>query len=154
MIRRIVLGGTAIWVLLAVSLWASGWKPSVISLAGIIAVITALGAVTVRLAIAAPLVRWPERKEWAAPSKEDKRVTSFVGSMQWSDWNDTTKTRDTLIQILDDRLLERHGIDRHANAEAAERSLTPSLRRLVGEPTRRLARASELRAILTDLEAL
>lgn len=154
MIRRIILGGTAIWALLAFSLWASGWKPSVIALAGIIAAIVALVAVTARLAISIPFVRWPELKHWTTPPRDDKRVASFVGSMRWSDWNDTTKTRDSLIQILDDRLQERHGIDRMTDAEATERNLTPSLRRLVGEPTRRLARASELREILTDLEAL
>ena len=57
-------------------------------------------------------------------------------------------------QLVDDRLLAHHHIDRVAQPQAADELLTPTLRRLLAGPRRQTATPRELQRIHTDIEAL
>ncbi|MFV2039923.1 MAG: hypothetical protein ACC660_06740 [Acidimicrobiales bacterium] len=155
MTRRRVCVTAAVWIVLSVSLWASDSSPAVLVLGGIVAVIAASVYVTLDLAKAIVPVEWPTRQVASPSRRADKRRLSRLRShVQYAAWTDSTYIHDTLVELVDDRLLAHHRVDRAASPEAAMSLLTPTLRRVVAGPYPQVAAPRELRRILSDIEVL
>lgn len=155
MTRRVIGISASIWLLLSVSLWASGWEPDILVLGGIIVTGGVMLVVGARLAIRVRPVSWPTADGPDELATVDhQRVQILLGDIDGSGRADTSRVRERLLQLMDQRLLTEHGIDRTAHPQAAAELLTPPLLRLVDEPAPLLRDARELRSILTDLEGL
>jgi len=155
MTRSRLLGALGAWVVLSVALWVSGARPQVIALGGAVAAIAAVIATAYDLGTSTLRVGWPQpRMEGPAPREEDPRVAQVVRDARAAIRSDSPQLRDTLIDLVDERLLVHHNIDRSVTPDLAARMLTPNLQRLLTSPPHRIARVTELRAILTDIETL
>jgi hypothetical protein len=153
--RRRVLLALGVWAVLTTSLWASQSRPAVLVLGGIVAVVTASILVMLDLTHAVVRVEWTRRSRRPRSSRgDDPRVSSLRHQVHGAWWTGSTAISDTLVDLLDDRLLAHHRIDRASDPAAAMEALTPTLRRLVSGPRRQTAAVRELRQILTDIEAL
>lgn len=155
MTRQRVLVAAGVWFLLVVSLWASGSHPAPLVLAGIVAVAAAAAFALVDVFRDVTLVDWtrPSRRARSGGG-DDLRVASLRHQVHGAWWTGSTAISDTLVELVDDRLLTHHHIDRATDPDAAAAVLTPTLRRLLAGPRRQTATATELRLILTDIEAL
>jgi len=94
------------------------------------AVVGALLVLRLRLIVADPdlpdLVTLPWRRRHRAPVLPG--FTRTVGSVEWgltSAYDFDAALRPRLARVADVRLLERHGVDRHADPSAAARMLGP-----------------------------
>lgn len=155
MTRRVIGVSLAIWVLLSVSLWAGGWDPAVLVLGGILVTGGVMAFVAVDLAIMVRPAVWPKRRNQAdLPVQDRDRAKILLGDLYGSDRTDTSKIRESLLRVMDERLLSDHGIERTAQPEAAGELLTPRLLRLVDGAPPQLASVREIRSILSDLEEL
>lgn len=155
MTRRVLGVSLAIWLVLSASLWGTGWDPDVFVLGGILVSGGVVLVVVVGLIVEVRPPVWPDpdsEADFVAPDHE--RVNLLLGDLDGSGRVDTTRMRTTLLRVVDQRLLDRHGIERVAQPGAANELLTPRLLRLVDGPTSRLASVRELRSILSDLEEL
>lgn len=100
-------------------------------------------------------VVWPDRRNRAdLPVHDHERVNVLLGDLHGSGRTDTTRIRERLLAVMDERLLADHGIERTAHPEAADELLSPRLLRLVNGPPPQLTSVRELRSILSDLEEL
>lgn len=155
MTRRRLLTATSVWAVLSLTLWASGSRPAVIVLGGIVAIASAVILVLVDVTGAVARVRWTKRTDQPGPARgEDPRVSLMRHQVRAAWLTGSTQLSETLVDLLDDRLSSNLHIERSTNSAAADRILTPSLRRLVSGPRRQTATVRELRQILTDIEAL
>ncbi len=148
----IVVGG---WLLLALALWVSNAKPAVFVLGGIVAVIGAGVYLLVDMADAVDEVEWSRRSRrqvFVRPA--DIRVSALRRKAQGSWWSGASDIGDTLVDLIDDRLLAHHHVDRTTDPAAAAAVLTPALQSLVAAPRRSSISARELQQLLTDIEAL
>jgi len=153
--RRRLLTATSVWAVLSLTLWASGSRPAVIVLGGIVAIASAVILVLVDVTGAVARVRWTKRTDQPGPARgEDPRVSLMRHQVRAAWLTGSTQLSETLVDLLDDRLSSNLHIERSTNSAAADRILTPSLRRLVSGPRRQTATVRELRQILTDIEAL
>lgn len=141
----------AVWSVLSFGLWAGNAEPDVIVLGGVIAVVAAGGLTAADIARRATGVRWTQGQP--RPTI-DWHVLSLRKHMKLNTRYDAPLLHETLINLVDDRLLAHHGIDRAAAPEAASAMLTPRLQRLAVGPSRRMATTGELERILTDIEEL
>ena len=141
----------AVWSVLSVGLWAGNAEPDIIVLGGVIAVIAAGGVTMYDLAIRASAVQWTQGHP---PPSMDWHVLNLRRHLKLNSRYDAPLLHETLINLVDDRLLAHHGIDRAAAPEAAWAVLTPRLQRLTAGPSRRMATAGELQQILTNIEDL
>jgi hypothetical protein len=150
-----VLVALGVWAVLVTSLWASQSRPAVLVLGGIVAVVTASILAMLDLAHAVVRVEWTRRSHRPGSGRGgDPRVSSLRHQVHGAWWTGSTAISDTLVDLVDDRLLAHHRIDRESHPAAAMEALTPTLRRLVSGPRRQTAAVRELRQILTDIEAL
>ena len=155
MSRWRVLAALGVWVTLVVSLWASHSRPAVLVLGGIVAVATASVLVMLDLAHSVVRVEWTRGSHGASPRRgDDPRVSSLRHQIHGAWWTGSTAISDMLVELVDERLLALHRIDRASDPDAAMAVLTPTLCRLVSGPRRQTAAVRELRRILTDIEAL
>ncbi|MGB8859995.1 MAG: hypothetical protein WCC60_12100 [Ilumatobacteraceae bacterium] len=155
MTRRRVLVTMGSWATLVVSLWVSHSRPAVLVLGGLVAALAATVFVLIDLSSGISRMEWTRRS--SAPGSSgvrDRRVESLHRQARGAWWTGSTQIDDTLVELVDDRLLAHHRIDRGADPGAAGEMLTPTLRRLVAGPRRQTAAVRELRQILTDIEAL
>ena len=104
------------------------------------AVVGAFLVLRLRLIVADPdlpdLVTLPWRRRHRAPVLPG--FTRTVGSVEWgltSAYDFDAALRPRLARVADVRLLERHGVDRHADPSAAARLLGPEAWELL-DPTR------------------
>ncbi|MEQ1873814.1 MAG: hypothetical protein ABL953_08815 [Ilumatobacteraceae bacterium] len=155
MTRRRILVTLGVWLTVVMSLWASDARPAILVIGGIVAVVAAFIILMVDLNGAVSRVRWTRRTDEGGPARDiDPRVRSLRHHVYGAWLSGSTKVGDTLIELLDERLMANHRITRTADQSTADKLLTPSLRRLIAGPRRQTATARELRQILTDIEAL
>lgn len=155
MTRRRVMATMVVWGAVVVLLWVSSSSPAVFVLGGIVAVAAAVILSMFDLGAAAGRVRWTRRSDQPAPTRtRDRRVNELRNQIYGAWMSGSSQVSDTLVDLLDDRLIAHHHIDRATDPSSANHLLTPSLRRLVAGPRRQTATVRELRQILTDIEAL
>lgn len=143
------------WALLVLALWVSDARPAVLVLGGMVAVIATAVYVMLDLADAIVEVEWTRRSRRQAVARSvDPRVSQLRRKAQGAWWSGSTEIGDTLVELVDDRLLAHHHIDRAADPDAANAVLGPTLRTLVGGPRLKSASPGELHAILSEIEAL
>lgn len=141
----------AVWAFLSVGLWASGAEPDIIVLGGVIAVVAAGSLTAYDIARRTTGVSWSQGQP---PPTVDWQVINLRKHVKFNTRYDAPLLHETLINLVDDRLLAHHGVDRAATPEAAYAVLTPRLQRLTVGPSRRMATTGELERILTDIEEL
>lgn len=155
MTRRRMLVTLCVWLTVVVSLWASDAEPAIAVIGGMVAVVAAFTFVMVDLGGAVKWIRWTKRSDQGASTPGiDPRVSSLRHHVYGAWLSGSTRIRDTLVDLLDERLLAHHQIVRTVDQSTADELLTPSLRRLIAGPRRQTATARELRQILTDIEAI
>jgi len=140
-----------VWLLLVGSLWASDSNPAVLVLGGVTAVIASALFAAFDLGQTSAAVKWPQREPRL---DDDQRATRMRRDAYAAAASDSRRIHDTLVELVDDRLLSGHRIDRIANPEAAQAVLTPALARLVAGPRRVASAPRDLQRILSDIEAL
>lgn len=155
MTRRRILLTTCVWVVVLLSLWLSDSRPAVLVLGGIVAVAAAVILVMVDLAGTVSRVRWTRRSGQPDSTRTTDRRVNALRHQVYGAWlSGSSEISETLVDLLDDRLIAHHHINRVTEPANADQLLTPSLRRLVSGPRRQTATVRELRQILTDIEAL
>lgn len=143
------------WLVLSVSLAATDARPAVLVLGGIVAVVAAVIVVMLDLSDAISRVEWTQRRHvYLSTRGSDPRVASLHRELYQARWFGSTELRDTLVGLVNDRLLAHRHIDATTDPAAAMEVLTPSLRGLVASPRRAGTSVRELHRILTDIEAL
>jgi len=153
--RRRALVAVGAWAALVLSLELSDSNPNAVVLAGIVGAATALVFVIADLAATVGRVRWTRRSRPAHRTRRnDPRVDSLRRQVRAAWWSGSTDVADTLIELLDDRLLAHRRVDRSVDPVVAVTLLTPRLRRLVDGPRRQIASVGELEQIVADIEAL
>lgn len=154
MSRWRVVAAVALWAVLVVALQASDARPAALVLGGVVAALVATVFVVVDLDSGIRPVEW-RRQSYAAPRQHrDRRVESVRRLSHNAWWSGAGGINTTLLELIDDRLLAHHQIDRAADPAAAERVLTPALRHLVAHPRGQTAGVRTLRRLLRDIEAL
>ena len=155
MTRTRLLVTFAAWLVLSIALWQNDADPSVIALAGIVAVVAAVGLVAFDLLRAERSIRWPLPPSWdVSTDAHDQRIPSTLGDVDAAVRSDSAELRSRLVALVDDRLITDHGIDRGIAPRAADDALTPTLRDLVTGRRDRRAGHRDLDTILNDIEAL
>lgn len=151
--NRYRLGVTVIvWAVLVVALTASDAEPQVLVLGGMIGVVAATGFVAVDLIRAGGAVPWARAPRPYAVTSRDEAVSTLVRQIRGAERAPSSMLRDTLIDVVDARLLDRYGIERVNQPEAARAVLTPGLRRLGEQRRLRLSSLAELDALLTEID--
>ncbi len=155
MTRQRVIITVGAWVVVVASLWASSSQPAVLAIGGIVVAGTAIVFIAGDIARTTTPVEWSRNAQPSpTPAAEDARVNRLRHQVQAAWLTGSTRVNDTLVDLVDDRLLAHHHIDRATDPELADRFLSPTLRRLVSGPRRQTATPRELQRILTDIEAL
>lgn len=153
--RTRVLVVVGAWLVLMGALWASDSQPAIIAFAGIVAAFAAVVFAGVDVGSGLKRVEWTASDQRRRTSAEhDPRVNRLRYGVQAAWLTGSTEISDTLVELVDDRLRAHHHIDRATDPQAADRLLTPTLRRLLSGPRRQTATPRELERILTDIEAL
>lgn len=134
-----VLATASIWLVLSVSLWATGARPAVIVLAGIVAVGAALVVSVIDVSDGISDTGWPTPRGNDRVEKGDQWVTTLRHQMIGARHTDSTELHDRLVSLVDDH---------------ADRRLTPTLQALSTSSPRRLGSLRTLTKIITDIEAL
>lgn len=155
MTRRRVLVVTSSWFLLSLSLLASDADPAIPVLAGLVAVIAAAVFVVVDVALSTESVDWTRGTRTRERAVEtDQRVAKLRRDARAAVSTDSRAIEATLIMLVDDALLERRGIDRTGDPDAAARVLSDPLRELTIGSRRRLGSPRDLQRLLNDIEAI
>ena len=155
MSRRFILATAATWLVLSLILVGSGAKPALLVLAAIIALIAAMLSVALDLGRSAVAVDWPTPLPLLpVDGSPDNRAKELRASATGAAQAKSTTLHDTLVDLVDQRLLLTHGINRATDPERAELILPDSLRRLTEGPNRRISNATVLSSLLTDIEKL
>jgi hypothetical protein len=151
-----VLVTLGVWLFFSVSLAATDARPQVLVLGGIVAVVSAAILVSRDLAKAVIRVEWARRGQVRRSTRgSDPRVSALRSQLYDARWFGSAELRDTLVDLVDDRLLAHRHIDRAADPAAAMEALTPTLQQLVAVRPRRPAVAvRQLGRIVTDIESL
>jgi len=149
-----VLATASIWLVLSLSLWATGSRPAVIVLAGIVIVGAALVVSVVDVARDIGDTGWSRPRITNRPINDDQRVTQLRHQMAGARQTDSSELHDRLVSLADDRLIVHHGIHRSEQPLLANRALTPTLRALLNRSPRRLGSRRTLDQTITDIEAL
>lgn len=155
MTRRRALTIVGGWLLLALALWVSNAQPAVFVLGGVVAAIGTGVYLLIDMADAVDELEWTRRSRrqvFVRPA--DVRVNALRRKAQGSWWSGASDIGDTLVELVDDRLLAHHHVDRSTDPAAAAAVLTPALQSLVAAPRRLSISARELQQLLTDIEAL
>lgn len=152
---RRVLIVVGVWLLLVIALWVSDSQPALVALGGVVAALAALVFAGLDMGATLKRVEWSATDEpRPAPASDDPRVGLLRHRVQAAWLTGSTQISDTLVELVDDRLLAHHHVDRATDPVAADRLLTPTLRRLLSGPRRQTATPRELQRILSDIEAL
>jgi hypothetical protein len=143
------------WLLLVLLLAVSDARPAVWVLGGIVAAIGSAVFVLVDLADSVEEEEWTRRARRQSPVRSpDARVSSVRRKAQGSWWSGASDIGTTLVELVDDRLLAHHHVDRTTDPTAATALLTPALRDLVAAPRRASFSPRDLQTLLSDIEAL
>ena len=155
MTRWRALATVCAWLVLSVSLVATDARPEVLVLGGVVAVVSAVMLVILDLAKAVSRIEWTRRRQvYRSTRGSDPRVSSLRNQLYDARWFNSTELRDTLVDLVDDRLLALHHIDRAADPAAAMDALTPRLRHLVAGSRHTGIAVRQLVRTLADIESL
>lgn len=146
-----------IWIATVAALAGLEMRPAVLVLGAITAAVVGVIAVVFDLAELPAPVDWSAVRDSGTSNRgADPRVRTLRRQLLDERRLDLGHLHLTMVELIDDRLLAHHHVDRAADPAAASAVLAPSLRevlasspddRLLGDPRR-------LQRILTDLEAL
>lgn len=146
---------TTCWLLLWGTLALADAQPDPLLLAALV-VIIAVGIIVLR-----DLVETVEHVEWVSPYEvgpgrrgRDARVDTLRRQLDGTPWLSRQSIGDVLVEIIDDRLLAHHDVDRYEDPAAANALLTPRLRRVVADPGRAAPILRDVDRIVDDIEAL
>jgi hypothetical protein len=154
-VTRYRLGITvAVWTVLVGALLASDSQPHAVVLAGIVGVIAAVGFVAFDLIRATTAVAWARAPLPLPLSVDDEAVSFLAHQIRAAHRSPSTMLRDTLVDLVDDRLLDHHGLDRAGQPAATSAALSPMLMRLADQRSIRLSSVTELNALLTEIESI
>lgn len=154
MTRWRIVGAVALWAVLVLALQASNAHPAALVLMGVVAAFVATLFVFVDLCTDIRSVEWTRRSSVDDRPAGDRRVESVRRQSRNAWWAGAGGINATLVELVDDRLLAHHHIDRATDPAAADRMLTPALRKLVAQQRGQTAGVRALRQILHDIEAL
>ena len=150
-----VLSSLTAWLLVSTALWLSDAQPSVIALAGIVAVVAVFALVVFDLGTAWQPIRWRRPPDSEAPGgPHAERIPRPLRDVDVAVRSHPDEMRPRLAALVEQRLLSRHGIDRRTAPAMADDVLTPALRELVTRPTGRIRGTMELKALIDEIEAL
>lgn len=150
----IVLG---VWLVTVGLMAALEMRPAVLAMGAIVAAVAAVAGVLFDLGELPVPVDWTAVRDSGTSGRgADPRVRSLRRQLLDERRLDVTHLHATLVELVDDRLVAHHRIDRSADPVAAGAVLAPSLRDLVaGTPgDGSVADPRRLQLILDDLEAL
>lgn len=145
----------AVWLLLWGALALADARPDPLLLAAIVAV-AAVGLVVCRdLFDAVNPIDWVGPYE-IGPNRRgrDARVDTLRRQLDGAPWLSRQSIGDVLVELIDDRLLARHDVDRYEDPEAAATLLTPRLQRVVRDQRRVSPILRDIDRIIDDIEAL
>lgn len=155
MTRRRLVVVLSMWLVLSLLLFGTDADPAIPVLAGLVAVLAAAVFVVVDVAMSAGSVDWSRGYRTRERAVEtDQRVAKLRRDARAAVSTDSRAIETTLITLVDDALLERRGIDRTRDPQAAERVLSEPLRELTAGTRRRLGSPRDLQRLLTDIEAI
>ncbi len=155
MTRRRVAIALALWLLLSIELLRSDAQPSLLVLAAIIALIATGVFLAIDLSKEIVAVEWPTHSSHApVDTSLQKRADRLRADASGAAGAYTTTLHDTLVALVDDRLLANHGVNRLADPQAANELLPASIQRLLDGPDRRTSSTNELSKLLRDIEEL
>ncbi len=155
MSRLRVGSAIAAWLILIAILLAGRSKPAILTLGAIIALLAVGAALASDLDRARISDSWPQTQgAQLRQTRGSERVEHVRARARAAAKSESNSLHTTLVGLMDDRLLGKHGIDRIHDPESAEPLLTPLLRRLLEGPTRQLSQANLLAEILTEIETL
>ncbi|MEZ5215524.1 MAG: hypothetical protein R2705_00190 [Ilumatobacteraceae bacterium] len=152
--RARVLVAVATWVVLVVALALGGYRPATLALAGIV------GAAVVGVALIGDVwtdvvpIDWERRRRSLDLHAIDTKANRLRVDVRAAMMTGSTQLTDQLTELVDDRLLAHHGVDRASDPASADALLTPRLRRLVEGSNRRTVLLRELSQVVTEIEAL
>lgn len=151
---RVVITAT-VWLLLWGSLQIAGARPDPLLLAGVV-VVLAVGIVVLR-----DLVESVAPVEWVSPYEvgpnrrgRDARVDTLRRQLDGAPWLSRQSIGEVLVDLIDDRLLAHHRIDRYERPDAAAALLSRRLQRVVADPSRAAPILRDIERIIDDIEAL
>lgn len=155
MTRRRLLAVASVWLFFSVALLGTDADPAIPVLAGLVAVLAAAIFVVADVALSAVPVDWARGTRSRERAVEtDQRVTKLRRDARAAINMDSRAIESTLITLVDDALLDRCGIDRSLDPQAADRVLSEPLKQLTGGSWRRLGSTRDVQRLLTDIEAI
>jgi hypothetical protein len=140
------------WAVVVVALLGSDVQPQVVVLAGFVCIITAAGFLVSDLVRSTTSVIWARAPQPLILRVDDDTVAGIVSQIQGS--RRSSMLRNTLLLVTDERLLDRHGIDRTEQPEAAHALLGPGLTALLAKPRIRFSDAADLHQLLDEIESI
>ena len=144
-----------VWLMLSISLSATNARPAVLLLAGLVAVVSAVIVAMIDFSHTVIHVEWTRPQQLRRSTRgSDPRVSSLRTELYDARWFGSAELRGSLVDLVDDRLLAHHRIDRATDPAAAMEVLTPTLRQLVAVDRRPAVAVRQLDRIITDIEAL
>jgi hypothetical protein len=154
-IALLVLAGTVIEVVLV----GAGMQPKLLPVAVILAAIAAVGMLAFDLVASAAPAVWPDGAPPEPPVRVlDSRTESLVrmATREREQEGPSHRLHATLVSLVDDRLRDRHGVDRATDPAAAHRMLGPELTRLVETPPpgAQLAEPARLAGVVALIESI
>lgn len=145
----------SVWSLLSLALLGSDSDPAIPVLAGLVAVLAAAVFVVIDVALATGSVDWARGSRVREQAVEtDQRVTKLRRDARAAVTMDSRVIETTLIELVDDALLDRHHVDRSTDPDAADHLLSDRLRALTARSRRRPPSPRDLQRLLTDIEAI
>ncbi|MGI9623508.1 MAG: hypothetical protein ACR2PK_11775 [Acidimicrobiales bacterium] len=155
MTRRRLIASVISWLALSIALWLSDAEPSVIALAGIVAVVAAIGIVVFDLGTTAQTLAWPPpAQSKPAGDVQTESIPRPLKDVHGAVRSHPDGLRPRLVALVDDRLTTHKGIDRQAAPAIADDVLTPALRNLVASSSHRIGSTREVATIIDEIEAL
>jgi hypothetical protein len=156
--RGRIATAVAVWVVVSLLMAAMQMDPSPVLIAGLVGVAAGGLCLVLDVSDVASPVSWgADRAPEGLRRGGDVRVRTLQGQLQQGrNLDDGRALHGSLVEIVDDRLLTEHGIDRTADPERAAAVLGPPLTAFVTNPppSRRLGDPAYLAAILDRIEAL
>lgn len=143
-----------VWAIAVVALLGSEAEPHVLVLAGTIGVVATAGFVASDVVRSGAPVMWARSPQPFAAGGKDDAVMAIAVNIRSSNRASGTVLRDALVSLVDQRLLDRHGIDRARQPAAASAVLPGRLQTLIEQRRLRLSKVDDVQTILDEIEAL
>jgi hypothetical protein len=153
-----VTGAAVGWIVVSVGMAAMRMDPSPVLIAGIVGVVVAALWLLLDVSDVAPPISWgagygPDRLRKGG----DVRVRTLHGQLlHGRQLDDGRALHGVLVDLVDDRLLAEHGIDRTSEPQRAAAALGPLLTDFVTNPpsAKRLGDVAFLASIVEQIESL